>query len=91
MFTTNLLDFVKSRYSSELEIFRHRSLFSICHSSVFENISKSCFLSTRFNRKIFWQEGNNIITNDQSEFAMCPTQRNNFDNELNVQSRKATS
>ena len=29
------------------------------------------------------QEGNNVITNDQSEFAICSTQRNSFDNELN--------
>ena len=29
------------------------------------------------------QEGNNMITNDQSEFAICSTQRNSFDNELN--------
>ena len=27
--------------------------------------------------------GNNLITNDQSEFSLCPTQRNSFDNELN--------
>ena len=29
------------------------------------------------------KEGNNLITNDQSEFSLCPTQRNSFDNELN--------
>ena len=34
------------------------------------------------------QEGKNIISNDQSEFAMCPTQRNNFDNELNNQGKR---
>ena len=28
-------------------------------------------------------DGNNIITNDQSEFSLRPTQRNSFDNELN--------
>ena len=28
------------------------------------------------------QERNNMITNDQSEFAICSTQRNSFDNEL---------
>ena len=27
--------------------------------------------------------GNNLIANDQSEFSLCPTQRNSFDNELN--------
>ena len=26
------------------------------------------------------KEGNNLITNDQSEFSLCPTQRNSFDN-----------
>ena len=29
------------------------------------------------------QEGNNVITNDQSESAFQPTQRNSFDNVLN--------
>ena len=29
------------------------------------------------------QEGNNIITNDQSEYALSFNQRNSFDNELN--------
>ena len=29
------------------------------------------------------KEGNNLITNDQSEFSLCPTHRNSFDNELN--------
>ena len=28
-------------------------------------------------------EGNNLITKDQSEFSLCPTPRNSFDNELN--------
>ena len=28
-------------------------------------------------------DGNNIITNDQSEFLLRPTQQNSFDNELN--------
>ena len=27
--------------------------------------------------------GNNLITNDQSEFSLCPTQRLSFNNELN--------
>ena len=26
------------------------------------------------------KEGSNLITNDQSEFSLCPTQRNSFDN-----------
>ena len=30
------------------------------------------------------KEGNNLITNDQSEFFLCPTQRNSFVNELNT-------
>ena len=30
------------------------------------------------------QEGNNIITNDQSEYALSFNQRNSFDNELNI-------
>ena len=29
------------------------------------------------------QEGNTIITNDQSEFSLCALQRHSFDNELN--------
>ena len=29
------------------------------------------------------KEGNNLIANDESEFSLCPTQRNSFDNELN--------
>ena len=29
------------------------------------------------------QEGSNIITNDQSEYALSFNQRNSFDNELN--------
>lgn len=29
------------------------------------------------------QDGNHIIDNDQSEFSLCPTDRNSFDNELN--------
>ena len=29
------------------------------------------------------QEGNSIITNDQSEFSLCALQRHSFDNELN--------
>ena len=27
------------------------------------------------------KEGNNLITNDQSEFSICPTHKNSFDNE----------
>ena len=32
-------------------------------------------------------EGNNLITKDQSEFSLCPTQRNSDDNELNDHSK----
>ena len=32
---------------------------------------------------IVCQEGNTIITNDQSESSLCAIQRNSFDNELN--------
>ena len=34
------------------------------------------------------KEGNNVITKDQSEFSLCPTQRNSFDNELNSQGKR---
>ena len=34
------------------------------------------------------QEGNTIITNDQSEFSSCAIQRNSFDNELNNHGKK---
>ena len=34
------------------------------------------------------KEGNNLITNDQSEFSLCPTQRNSFDNELNSHGKR---
>ena len=34
------------------------------------------------------KEGNNLITKDQSEFFLCPTQRNSFDNELNNQGKR---
>ena len=34
------------------------------------------------------KEGNNLITNDQSEFSLCPTQRNSFDNLLNSQDKR---
>ena len=34
------------------------------------------------------KEGNNLITKDQSEFSLCPTQRNSFDNELNSQGKR---
>ena len=35
--------------------------------------------------------GNNIITNDQSEFSLRPTQRNSFDNELNNHGKRLLS
>ena len=34
------------------------------------------------------KEGNNLITNDQSEFSLCPTQRNSFANEFNSQGKR---
>ena len=34
------------------------------------------------------KEGNNLITKDQSEFSLCPTQRNSFDNELSSQGKR---
>ena len=34
------------------------------------------------------KEGNNLITNDQSEFSLCPTQRNSFDNEFNSHGKR---
>ena len=34
------------------------------------------------------QEGNNVITNDQSESAFQPTQRNSFDNVLNSHGKR---
>ena len=34
------------------------------------------------------KEWNNLITNDQSEFSLCPTQRNSFDNELNSHGKR---
>ena len=34
------------------------------------------------------KEGNNLITNDESELSLCPTQRNNFDNELNSRGKR---
>ena len=34
------------------------------------------------------QEGNTIITNDQSEFSLCALQRHSFDNELNNHSKR---
>ena len=33
-------------------------------------------------------ERNNLITKDQSEFSLCPTQRNSFDNELNSHGKR---
>ena len=36
-------------------------------------------------------DGNNIITNDQSEFSLRPTQRNSFDNKLNNHSKRLLS
>ena len=35
-----------------------------------------------------YKEGNNLFTNDQSEFSLCPTQRNGFDNELNSHGKR---
>ena len=29
-----------------------------------------------------------LVTNDQSEFSLCPTQRNSFDNELNSHGKR---
>jgi len=34
------------------------------------------------------KEGNNLTTNNQSEFSLCPTQRNSFDNELNSHGKR---
>ena len=34
------------------------------------------------------KEGNNLITNDQSEFSLCLTQKDSFDNELNSQGKR---
>ena len=34
------------------------------------------------------KEGNNLITNDQSEFSLCPTQRNSFANEFNSHGKR---
>ena len=34
------------------------------------------------------KEGNNLITNGQSEFSLCSTQTNSFDNELNSHSKR---
>ena len=34
------------------------------------------------------KEGNNLITNDQSEFSLCPTQRNSFANESNSHGKR---
>ena len=34
------------------------------------------------------KQGNNLITNDQSEFSLCPTQRNSFANELNSHGKR---
>ena len=34
------------------------------------------------------KEWNNLITNDQSEFSLCPTQRNSFVNELNSHGKR---
>ena len=34
------------------------------------------------------KEWNNLITNDQSEFSLCPTQRNSFDNEVNSHGKR---
>ena len=34
------------------------------------------------------KEGNNLITKDQSELSLCPTQRNSFDNELSSQGKR---
>ena len=43
----------------------------------------SILLMGDFNSDNFCQEGNTIITNDQSEFSLCALQRHSFDNELN--------
>ena len=32
--------------------------------------------------------GNSLITNEQSEFSLCSTQRNSFDNELNSHGKR---
>ena len=34
------------------------------------------------------KEGNNLITNDQSEFSLCLTQKDSFDNELNSHGKR---
>ena len=34
------------------------------------------------------KEGKNLITNDQSEFSLCPTQRNSFANEFNSHGKR---
>ena len=41
----------------------------------------------KFSDSVF-KEGNNLITNDQSEFSLCPTQRNSFNNQLNSQGKR---
>ena len=34
------------------------------------------------------QDANNLVRNDQSEFSLCPAQRNSFDNELNSHGKR---
>ena len=67
---------------------------------VIHYISMKNYLKAQFSLWVTWtleqesicdsvcKEGKYLITNDQSEFSLCPTQRNNFDNLLNSQDKR---